>query len=103
MPHQLDGHRFVVERALSFVADFTFDLNVVGLEDIGLGYFLRHAGRRRGFGTARDDLIEPFPSCLSLAELQYVDCLGDLAGFPGAAAELVEDVPGLEPMPLSLF
>jgi hypothetical protein len=78
------------------VADFTFDLNVVGLEDIGLGYFLRHAGRRRGFGTARDDLIEPFPSCLSLAELQYVDCLGDLAGFPGAAAELVEDVPGLE-------
>ena len=39
---------------------------------------------------------EPFPSWLCLAELQYVDCLGELAGFPGAAAELVEDVPGLE-------
>lgn len=25
-----------------------------------------------------------------------MDCLGELACFPGAAAELVEDVPGLE-------
>ena len=28
--------------------------------------------------------------------------LGELSGAPGAAAELVEDVPGLEPTPLSV-
>jgi hypothetical protein len=31
-----------------------------------------------------------------------VDGLGELPGFPGAAAEFLEDLPGLEPMPLSL-
>ena len=30
-----------------------------------------------------------------------MDGLGELPGAPGAAAELAEDVPGLEPMPLS--
>ena len=40
--------------------------------------------------------IEPFPSWLCLADLQYVDGLGELAGAPGAAAELTEDSPGLE-------
>jgi hypothetical protein len=39
---------------------------------------------------------EPFPSRLCLADLQYVDGLGELAGAPGAAAELAEDVPGFE-------
>src|SRR5581483_11807192 len=45
-----------------------------------------------------DDLVfsEPFPSWLCLADLQYVDGLGDLAGAPGAAAELSEDPPVLE-------
>ncbi len=40
--------------------------------------------------------IEPFSSCVCLADLQYVDGLGELSGAPGAAAELAEDVPGLE-------
>jgi hypothetical protein len=39
---------------------------------------------------------EPFPSWLCLANLQYVDGLGELVGAPGAAAELTEDSPGLE-------
>ena len=39
---------------------------------------------------------EAFPSWLSLAGLQYVDGLGELAGAPGAAAELTENPPGLE-------
>ena len=39
---------------------------------------------------------EPFSSCVCLADLQYVDGLGELAGAPGAAAELAEDAPGLE-------
>jgi hypothetical protein len=39
---------------------------------------------------------EPFPTWLGCAELQCVDCFGEAACFPGAAAELVEDVPGLE-------
>jgi putative transposase len=39
---------------------------------------------------------EPFPSWLCLANLQYVDGLGELAGAPGTAAELTEDSPGLE-------
>ena len=39
---------------------------------------------------------EPFSSCVCLADLQYVDGLGELAGAPGAAAELAEDVPVLE-------
>ena len=42
------------------------------------------------------DLTEPFPSWLCLADLQYVDGLGEPPGFPGAAAELAEDLPGLE-------
>ena len=41
-------------------------------------------------------MTEPFPSWLCLANLQYVDGLGKLAGAPGAAAELTEDSPGLE-------
>src|SRR5215831_3842882 len=40
--------------------------------------------------------IEPFPTWLCLAELQYVDGLGEFPRAPGAAAELFEDVPGLE-------
>jgi hypothetical protein len=44
----------------------------------------------------QDVNIEPFSSRLCLAELQYVDGLGELAGAPGAAAELPQDVPGLE-------
>jgi hypothetical protein len=39
---------------------------------------------------------EPFPSWLCLADLQYVNGLGELSGAPGAAAELAEDVPGFE-------
>src|SRR6266851_8845051 len=39
---------------------------------------------------------EPFPSWLCLADLQYVDGLGELSGAPGAAAELPKDAPGLE-------
>jgi hypothetical protein len=50
----------------------------------------------------RQRQTEPFSSCVCLADLQYVDGLGELAGAPGAAAELAEDVPVLEPMPLSL-
>jgi hypothetical protein len=43
-----------------------------------------------------DDINERFSSCVCLADLQYVDGLGELAGAPGAAAELMQDVPGLE-------
>jgi hypothetical protein len=46
--------------------------------------------------------IEPFSSCFGFADLQNVDCLGELTGAPGAAAELTEDLPGLEPLPLGL-
>ena len=45
---------------------------------------------------------ESFSSCFSFADLQNVDCLGELTGAPRAAAELIEDLPYLEPMPLSL-
>ena len=38
----------------------------------------------------------------STVPLEDVDGLGDPSGVPGAAAELAQDVPGLEPMPLSL-
>ena len=41
-------------------------------------------------------LSEPFPSCLCVAELQYMDGLGELSGVPGAAPELAENPPGLE-------
>jgi hypothetical protein len=36
------------------------------------------------------------------AGLKDVDGFGELPGAPGAAAQLAQDVPGLEPMPLSL-
>ncbi len=39
---------------------------------------------------------EPIPSWLCLADLQYVNGLGELSGAPGAAAELAEDAPGFE-------
>src|SRR5215468_748732 len=39
---------------------------------------------------------EAFPTSLWLACLQYVNCLGELACSPGAAAELPEDSPCLE-------
>jgi len=42
------------------------------------------------------ELTEPFSSSVCLAYLQYVDGLGELAGAPGAAAELAENAPGLE-------
>jgi hypothetical protein len=45
-------------------------------------------------GTAR--IIEPFSSSACLADLQYVDGLRELAGAPGAAAELTEDMPVLK-------
>ena len=47
-------------------------------------------------GSVPDGTTEPFPSCLCLADLQYVDCLGELPGTPGAAAELAQDPPGLQ-------
>ena len=54
----------------------------------------RAGPRRRG---PLDYLVnEPFSSWLCLADLQYVDGLGELAGAPGTAAELAEDAPGLE-------
>ena len=43
-----------------------------------------------------DIVTEPFPSCLCRVNLQGVDGLGELAGTPGAAAELTENPPGLE-------
>src|SRR6185437_1946623 len=39
---------------------------------------------------------EPFPPWLCVADLQYVDGLGELSGAPGAAAEFAKDSPGLE-------
>jgi hypothetical protein len=53
-------------------------------------------------GAPTATATEPFPSWLCLANLQYMDGFGELARAPGAAAELTEDAPGLEPMPLSL-
>ena len=47
-------------------------------------------------GLSSLSISEPFSSCVCLAGLQNVDGLGELAGAPGAAAELAEDVPGLE-------
>ena len=41
-------------------------------------------------------------SWLCLANLQNMDGLGELPGAPGTAAELPENPPRLEPMPLSL-
>src|ERR1700755_1608725 len=41
-------------------------------------------------------LTEPIPTWLGPVNLQCVDRLGEFPGAPGAAAELVEDVPGLE-------
>ncbi len=41
-------------------------------------------------------MTERFSSGVCLADLQYVDGLGELPGAPGAAAELAEDPPGLE-------
>jgi hypothetical protein len=49
---------------------------------------------RRVERVGRDS--EAFPSCLCLVGLQYVNGLGELAGTPGAAAELAENLPGLE-------
>ena len=43
---------------------------------------------------ARD--TEPFPPWLCLADLQYVDGLGEEPGAPGTAAQLTENSPGLE-------
>ena len=53
-------------------------------------------GLTKRFTLIRGTPIEPFSSCVCLADLQYVDGLGELSGAPGAAAELAEDVPGLE-------
>jgi hypothetical protein len=39
---------------------------------------------------------DPLLSCLGLVGLQDEDGFGDLVGAPGAAAELGEDLPGLE-------
>src|SRR5689334_18723679 len=40
--------------------------------------------------------IEPFPSWLCLAKLQYMDGLGELTGAPRAAAELTKKFPAFE-------
>ena len=53
-------------------------------------------GKLRFSVMSCEQLIEPFSSWLGSVELQCVDGLGDLAGFPWAAAELVQDVPRLE-------
>ena len=47
-------------------------------------------------GIGPSDINEPFSSCFGFADLQNVDCLGELTGAPGAAAELIEDLLGLE-------
>ena len=57
-----------------------------------------HTGRQRPqkpetHHTRHDS--EPFSSC-DLAGLKDVDGLGELPGFPGAAAEFAQDAPGLE-------
>ena len=41
-------------------------------------------------------------SSSDLVGLKDVDGFSELPGSPGAAAQLAQDVPGLEPMPLSL-
>jgi hypothetical protein len=43
-----------------------------------------------------EEVTEPFSTWLCLADLKDVDGFGELAGAPGAAAELAEDPPGLE-------
>jgi hypothetical protein len=52
-------------------------------------------GTRQRAGQTRCNNSEPFSSCFGFADLQNVDCLGELTGAPGAAAELIEDLPGL--------
>jgi hypothetical protein len=49
-----------------------------------------------GPGVERTSDTEPFPTSLCCVNLQRVDGLGKLARAPRAAAELVQDVPGLE-------
>jgi len=39
---------------------------------------------------------EPSPSWLCFVDLQYMDGFGELAGAPGAATELAEDMRVLE-------
>jgi len=56
-----------------------------------LGISIRYS--EDSFLSPADSLTEPFSSCVCLADLQYVDGLGELPGAPGAAAE---DAPGLE-------
>jgi hypothetical protein len=53
-----------------------------------------HQGAEAVFVAYGD--TEPFSTWLCLADLQGVDGLGELAGAPGAAAELAEDAPGFE-------
>jgi hypothetical protein len=40
--------------------------------------------------------LELFPTWLCCVNFQGVDCLGELPGAPGAAAELAEDTPGFK-------
>jgi len=63
----------------------------------------RPAGETRGKVAAGPDAGQchrasprPYICLCHLADLQYVDGLGELSGAPGAAAELPEDPPGLE-------
>jgi hypothetical protein len=48
-----------------------------------------------GPGICLVKIIEPFSSC-DFAVLKDVDGPGELPGLRGAAAELAQDVPGLE-------
>jgi hypothetical protein len=72
-------------------------LEKAGMSDWALANFSFALKLFRDLAAAdREQYTEPFPSCLCLADLQYVDGLGEFPGTPGAAAELTQDPPGLE-------
>ena len=49
-----------------------------------------------GLGKGHAVATEPFPPWLCVADLQYVDGLGEQPGAPRTAAQLTENSPGLE-------
>ena len=103
----------ITPAALAWVAEFSQALrpyvsgayvNVpnLGMLDWETAYWGDHYARLREIKAKYDpdnvfqyEQSEPFSSS-DFAGLEDVDGLGDLAGLPGAAAELAQDVPALE-------
>jgi hypothetical protein len=77
----------LINQCFPDVKDHRIGYHGIYLSQVGRSWDRPPALLPRPLASLDAQYLEPFPSWLCFAELQYVDDLGELTGAPGAAAE----------------